>query len=302
MRKIASIFLVFVLISAFVVSVNAAHFDTPPLSYGSTDERCISLDDAVKEYEEENSVKLETYRNYFYIPDGTESFFKDYEVKVPTWYNEYFTDVCIWYNYDMCENVPYPESYCGFSINKTSDKDIYYADIPIGVKRFLINNGVDAKSVGDTTQYKNCSTAGYLGPDSNKSQNETFTTCDNMIFVHNLFDCYSYSSTAYFFGEWYYYYGDGCYGEKNHGNRMVDCVREEHFDENGHHIADKNLLGDVDADGEVAVMDATIIQRVLAKMDPMFEDISVADVICDGEVTIIDATAIQMAVAKIEAE
>ena len=53
------------------------------------------------------------------------------------------------------------------------------------------------------------------------------------------------------------------------------------------------ILGDVDKDGEVTVVDATFIQRKLVNMKvPVFDE-KAADVDGDGEVTIIDATWIQ---------
>ena len=57
---------------------------------------------------------------------------------------------------------------------------------------------------------------------------------------------------------------------------------------------DKGILGDVDDDGEVTVIDATFIQRKLASIPIPFElDKNIADVDKDGDVTIIDATMIQ---------
>ena len=57
---------------------------------------------------------------------------------------------------------------------------------------------------------------------------------------------------------------------------------------------DKLLLGDVNGDGEVTIIDATWIQRKLAELDvpDSFND-EAADVDGDGVVTIFDATGIQ---------
>ena len=60
----------------------------------------------------------------------------------------------------------------------------------------------------------------------------------------------------------------------------------------------KPLLGDADGDGEVTVIDATMIQRVLASMPGAVVDKAAADVDGDGEVTVVDATYIQRYLAS----
>ena len=61
------------------------------------------------------------------------------------------------------------------------------------------------------------------------------------------------------------------------------------------------LLGDVDGDGEVTIMDATYIQRVLAGIPIPFElDKRLADTDGDNDVTVLDATDIQRWLAGLE--
>ena len=55
--------------------------------------------------------------------------------------------------------------------------------------------------------------------------------------------------------------------------------------------------GDADGDGEVTVLDATCIQRVLASLSVRFYDERAAEVDGDGEVTVLDATCIQRLLA-----
>lgn len=60
------------------------------------------------------------------------------------------------------------------------------------------------------------------------------------------------------------------------------------------------ILGDVDGDGEVAIMDATMVQRHMAQKDTLEGDaLLAADTDGDGEIAIIDATFIQRFVANI---
>ncbi len=63
------------------------------------------------------------------------------------------------------------------------------------------------------------------------------------------------------------------------------------------------VLGDVNCDGGVTVLDATIVQRVVAKRTTLTDaESALADVNGDGEVSVLDATTIQRLVAKIITE
>ena len=61
------------------------------------------------------------------------------------------------------------------------------------------------------------------------------------------------------------------------------------------------ILGDVDGDGEVTIIDATAIQRHLASLPVTAFNQTSADADGDGEVTILDATAIQRHLADLPA-
>ena len=61
------------------------------------------------------------------------------------------------------------------------------------------------------------------------------------------------------------------------------------------------ILGDVDGDGEVTIIDATYIQRVLADLPVAVYIAEAADTDGDGEVAIIDATYIQRHIAGLSA-
>ena len=63
------------------------------------------------------------------------------------------------------------------------------------------------------------------------------------------------------------------------------------------------VIGDVNGDGDVTVLDATLVQRAVAKTSPLDEtQAACADVNGDGDVTVLDATIIQRFVAKIITE
>ena len=59
------------------------------------------------------------------------------------------------------------------------------------------------------------------------------------------------------------------------------------------------ILGDVDGDGRVTILDATAIQRHLASLSTTAYDEKAADADEDGKVTILDATAIQRHLASL---
>ena len=89
----------------------------------------------------------------------------------------------------------------------------------------------------------------------------------------------------------------------------ITVLREEsaanngylYIDDQQHYFCDDYvepaLLGDADGDGEVSVLDATVIQKILASLPiNVFREKS-ADADEDGELTVLDATAIQKYIA-----
>ena len=64
--------------------------------------------------------------------------------------------------------------------------------------------------------------------------------------------------------------------------------------------AEYSLLGDVDGDGEVTVMDATLVQKYIVSLEILTDSqLNVADVNGDGEISVIDATQIQKIVVNL---
>ena len=58
-------------------------------------------------------------------------------------------------------------------------------------------------------------------------------------------------------------------------------------------------IGDVDSDGEVTVMDATLVQKYIASLETLTDSqLNVADVNGDGEISVLDATQIQKIVVN----
>ena len=63
-------------------------------------------------------------------------------------------------------------------------------------------------------------------------------------------------------------------------------------------LPDKYKVGDVDMDGDISIVDATLVQRHLAQIDVLSsKQLELADTNFDASVSISDATRIQMHVA-----
>ena len=63
-----------------------------------------------------------------------------------------------------------------------------------------------------------------------------------------------------------------------------------------------NLIGDVDDDNDVTILDATEIQLILAKLKEQYVGICVSDFDRDDELTVLDATAVQLKLAGLDNE
>ncbi len=391
-----------------------------------------SVKEAVEEYETEAGKTIETNRYYFLMPNGSngekgnedDSFSTTYGKFAPSWYNEYSDTPAIYWCYQDTTN---PELYPGYSVEKGDSECVFYADVPKEVTTILWNNGITYSSNDDHLSLYVMQTINigseYYDPGESDNYPEGTDSFDEMIFVVDP-DIISINGFSYFNpahspwgGEWYYYYGNGCYGFEKDGDEH-DCLRDDHdhankevdnkiyfnannniywddvsqiychiYDEDGNNYYDWltkdekcidtnndgvwtydlskasisldvnklyyvvfadgkggqtqplrlstiNLgqtayctgayldtdkdrqfpftnwkktttptdyeIGDVDADGILSVLDATIIQRDVAKVYTLTdEEKSRADVDTDGLVTVLDATAIQRKVAKL---
>ncbi len=90
-----------------------------------------------------------------------------------------------------------------------------------------------------------------------------------------------------------------CYDE-NATQAEVDFAAQELFDAIDGLERVKELIGDVDGDGKVSVMDATFIQRHLAQLATIYLDkLECSDTDKDGRISIVDATMIQRFIAQL---
>ena len=310
MKKIISILLALVLVaSVAVVSANA---------FSAFDEEAEHLKDAIAAYEAETGDEVPTYRYYFQIPDGNNGPTKQVDDEVgsvgdhaKSWINEYNEGYCSIY-YWATGSFPTQDTWTGYVAEKLEGvPNVYYADVPQKVLTIIWNNGVDGGTDVENplffyrAQTKNLKVE-YLDPGEWEEFPDGLASFDNMIYIVNPDDMSveEYSGAQTCGGRWYYYLEDGCYTDTPEGA----CVNPDHYDANGNHVGyqeptepgPEKLLGDVDGDGVVSVIDATQIQKYKAQILTENDiDLSVADVDGDGVVSVLDASRIQKYKAKI---
>ena len=387
----------------------------------------LSVAEAIEKYEADTGKKVETFRYYFLMPNGSNGLkgkkpeLDSYGKYYPSWHNEYATsDPCVyWWDSGVAD----PDNACGYLMEKGDEDTIFYADVPVDVTTIRFNNNIDyTKHLDEDILYSafesiNIGCEYYDAgenenyPDGTDSFDEMIYVIDPSILTYGPID----QITAVGAGEWYYYYGGGCFGTAKGGN-YSDCLRDDHthtkaqdnclyfdantskwentekiychiYDEDGNYffewqskkekcidtngdgvwtydlknagiildetktyyvifsngldgqsmsvkfstlnlgqtayctgfyldtdkefkfpdlsfketIAEKDgLIGDVDNDGAVTILDATTIQMHIASLLTLSdEQLKLADVDGDNNVTVLDATSIQITLAEL---
>ena len=306
MKKFVSILLAVILVASAIVTVSA--YSVYP--DGKTSEQ------AIKDYEAANGAKVKTNRYYFQMPNGKTGPTATADVvynetneetgettpvvvckkgeKTPTWYNDFTQGAGVywWTKEAACE------SWAGYrAMVEDADQSIYYADVPAGVVCFVWNNGVDGGTDKSQPIYYMAAQTGdvaseYPGPKEYASIPEGADSFDGMIAVvdPDKVDVNALSKKMTCGYNWYFYYGDGCYGSYATTSKNFTSIEENCLNPDHNH---KYLRGDTDGDGTVTIVDATLIQRNLAKLSTSAFNAQAADADADGNVTIMDATRIQ---------
>ena len=290
------------------------------------DRATIYAKDALEEYEKQNNVELSTYRYYFMMPNGTNgnTGIDEYEGKFcQSWYSEY-TSAPAAYWWDSTDFIP--SSFPGYIMEKADTDNVFYVDVPDIVTMIIFNNNVcfslDEKELFKKYNHQTNNIAcEYYDPGESEYYPDGTENFDQMIYVlHPTVNTVSDSNQKQTYkGEWFYYYGNDCYGTVKNGNSR-NCIHPSHFDSNGKHIdlsdeytrtfsispeantAFKDIdgycygyIGDADCDDVVSVMDATAIQLHLTDIERLPAAVcKLADADADGEVSVMDATAIQL--------
>ncbi len=310
MKRTLSILLAVLLVVSCTVVASA---------YSVIDPDIYTTDQAIEEHELVFAEEVETFKYYFLMPNGSNGDKGDnYPEDIgfnDKYANDWYKDGATWTAgiYWWGSGVADPTGWAGYlpSGVDENDPDVFYANVPQAVTMIVWNNGIDGGM--DTTldiYYKAAQTANipceYYDPGENENYPEGTPNFDGMIYVvdPDLISINDLSLKETCGGEWYYYYGNGCYGFTKDGTE-ADCLRDDHFNEAGEHVGKQGpapayVLGDVDGDGEVSVMDATAIQLHAASKKIIEDEVRLlaADADGDGEVSVMDATEIQLFAAQ----
>lgn len=215
-----------------------------PLEYSEASFDEIEVKRAVREYRETSSNRSFTTKRYYFLrPDGisgkpaTDKSHYEKGQYIPSWDNEYSEGkTCItWSDTAQLQSLDYP----GFVAMSSDEDDIFYADIPDFVTDISWNNGVKYSGDYDDTMWLYArKTVNIPCEYYDEGENETYPdgldSFENMIFVldpdQTAWGCPGEPASEP--GEWYYYYGDGCYGVVENGT-MLDCIRGGHHDKGG---------------------------------------------------------------------
>lgn len=173
------------------------------------------------------------------------------------------------------------------------------------LKYFTIGNSVE--SIGDYA-FSNCQNLSYLiiGNSVKSIDDYAFLGCANLVEITIPKTVTSIGERAfgYVFDDKNLKYvvidGFTIYGYNNTEAQRYANDNEIKFVSLGDVPADELIIGDVDGDERVTIIDATFIQRHLAQLETIDEDrLTCADTDKDGEISIVDATMIERFLAQV---
>ncbi|MBQ8538448.1 MAG: hypothetical protein IJ433_02230 [Ruminococcus sp.] len=236
------------------IAMVASTFAIVASAYSWNDPDCLTVEEGIDMWMFDNDEEMpETFRYYFLMPDGTNGERGDNpELEsngnfAPTWYKltttgELATSTAGIYWWDS--GVADPAAWIGYiaSGSDEDDPNIYYANVPVDVTTIVWNNAVDGGLDETDPIYKCAAQSVNIGSeyyDVGESPNypDGTESFNNMIFVidPDLVMKSDASEQMTCGGEWYYYYGKGCYGFTADGSE-ADCLRDDHYDESGNHV------------------------------------------------------------------
>lgn len=238
MKKLVSVLLISLLIMSTVVSTAAY----------STDESRLAVEGAVQA--DENLDEIATNRYYFLMPDGTngqknpyENDAENYGKYVASWYNEYTDTPAIYFWNENSIFFPDDNSASNTSVIKGDSDCVFYADVPKSDTAIVWSNNVEYSGASDPmfayARYTVSIPCEYYDAGESDIYPDGVDGFDNMIYVLHAPTSSTDrlpSSSNEFIGEWYYYYGDGCYGTVENGT-VDNCIRDDHE----HHSESKYL-------------------------------------------------------------
>lgn len=160
------------------------------------------------------SVSADTDDEGSYVPsEGTETY-HIYFCKPDDWENKYTSDAGVYWE----NGSDTPSAWPGYSARNADIKNVYCSDVPTDVDKVIWNNALKGTDDPTNSEYKlayrttDINFKGYDKGESDYYPNgvESF---DNMIYIINPeFTSENDKDELIFTGEWFYYYGNGEYG------------------------------------------------------------------------------------------
>ncbi len=343
MKRIISILLAVVLVASCAVVASA---------YGWSDPDILKADDAIAEYEILWDEEVATNRYYFLMPNGKNGDLGDDDSVdeegkpighageyAPTWFIKMSnggvatkTAGIYWWGTGVAD----PAAWVGYLPSGSDEADpyVFYADVPQAVTTIIWNNAVDG-GMDSSQEIYFCAAqtinipCEFYDPEESPNYPDGTDSFDNMIYVidPDLVSISDYSQKQTCGGEWYYYYGNGCYGFTEDGTE-ADCLRYDHFDADGNHVIpvhdpivdpdDPNNLPTTPSEEEPSSEEPSSeepsseepsseepsseepsseepSEEVPSQIPSEDADFKLGDVDGDGKVTILDASYIQLA-------
>ena len=119
-------------------------------------------------------------------------------------------------------------------MEKGDSDSVFYADVPTAVTTITFNNLVNGGMDYEADIYYAINQSvnipcEYYDKDESPTYPDGLDSFDNMIYVidPDLYSNFELQGRPTYGGEWYYYYGDGCYGTVKDGN-TGNCIRDDH--------------------------------------------------------------------------
>lgn len=160
------------------------------------------------------SVSADTDDEGKYVPsEGTETY-RVYFYKPADWANEYTSDAGIYW----WSGSEQPSAWPGYGVHNADIPNVYYCDVPQDVVNVIWNNALDGTDDPINPEYAlayQTTDVSFIGYDEGESEyyQDAVDSFDNMIYVINPeFTSVNEKGKSIFAGEWFYYYGNGEYG------------------------------------------------------------------------------------------
>ena len=226
MKKIISIILACSILIIGTIASSAVIVNQPEL---------ISTDEAVK------NVTATLNRIYFKMPQNS-NWYSDFSV-----YQGKYYPAAYWW-----EGSAASDTYPGYrTMIEDYEQGVYYANIPENVPWVIWNNGFHYIIIDSQMAKEMCSTFDVPVEDGAEAGEydtipEGCESFDGCIYVAGSVKEENISGGTYYDGDWYFYYGNGCYGSyattsDNFTSVEENCCNPDHFDAQSNHIGGDHI-------------------------------------------------------------